>query len=106
MKNMLIEGWRGVNHSFALVNQCQILEMLRLPELRLFHRDLPFAMAHWSNLTHSPGFAPADWAQISGLQAPNAEPVDFSKEQTLGACPIGDVGVGHELARRRRLGAS
>lgn len=76
MKNMLIEGWRGVNHSFALVNQCQILEMLRLPDLQLFHRDLPFAMAHWNNLTHSPGFAPADWAKISGLQAPNVEPVD------------------------------
>ena len=76
MKNMLIEGWRGVNHSFALVNQCQILEMLRLPGLKLFHRDLPFAMAHWNALTHGPGFAPADWAQIAGLQAPTAEPVD------------------------------
>ena len=27
--NILIEGWRGINHSVALVNQWQILELLK-----------------------------------------------------------------------------
>ena len=76
MKTIGIEGWRGINHSFALVNQCQILEMLKRPGLRLFHRDLPFAMSHWNGKTHNPGFAPADWEQIAALQAPDDEPLD------------------------------
>jgi glycosyltransferase involved in cell wall biosynthesis len=76
MTRLLIEGWRGVNHSFALVNQCQILEMLRLPDLQLFHRDLPFAMAHWNRQSHDPGFAAADFARIDALAEPQGQPVD------------------------------
>jgi len=76
MTRLLIEGWRGVNHSFALVNQCQILELLRLPELQLFHRDMPFAMAHWTRNQLDPGFAPDDWARIAALEEPNGEAVD------------------------------
>ena len=28
-KNLLIEGWRGINHSFAMINQYQIRELLK-----------------------------------------------------------------------------
>ena len=28
-KNLLIEGWREINHSFALINQYQIRELLK-----------------------------------------------------------------------------
>ena len=31
--NILIEGWRGINHSVALVNQWQILELLKSNKL-------------------------------------------------------------------------
>jgi hypothetical protein len=40
--SLLIEGWRGLNHSYGLVNQYQILELLKIDGLRLFHHDLPF----------------------------------------------------------------
>lgn len=76
MMKIAIEGWRGVNHSYALVNQCQILEMLRLPDLQLFHRDLPFAMSHWNAKTHDPGFAQDDLTRIAALQEPGGEAVD------------------------------
>ena len=76
MMKLAIEGWRGVNHSYALVNQCQVLEMLRLPGLQLFHRDLPFAMPHWNAKTHAPGFAPEDLARIAALNEPGDEAVD------------------------------
>ncbi len=76
MTRLLIEGWRGVNHSFALVNQCQILELLRLPGVQLYHRDLPFAMAHWNSKTHDPGFAPDDAARIAALAEPGGAAVD------------------------------
>lgn len=76
MTRVLIEGWRGVNHSFAMVNQCQILELLRLPGVQLFHRDMPFAMAHWNSVQHDPGFAPDDAARIAALADPQGQPVD------------------------------
>ncbi|AKJ28526.1 glycosyltransferase [Caldimonas brevitalea] len=69
-KTLLIEGWRGVNHSFALVNQCQILELQKLGGVRLRHRDLPFAMPHWNAKTHSAGFSGEDSARIDSLPAP------------------------------------
>lgn len=75
-KNLLIEGWRGVNHSFALVNQCQILELLKFEDLRLFHRDLPFAMPHWNSNILDAGFQEEDRQRIAALAEPEGEAID------------------------------
>jgi glycosyltransferase involved in cell wall biosynthesis len=75
-KNLLIEGWRGVNHSFALVNQCQILELLKFEDLNLFHRDLPFAMAHWTVKALDAGFSEADRQRIDALSEPSGQKID------------------------------
>jgi glycosyltransferase involved in cell wall biosynthesis len=76
MKNLLIEGWRGVNHSFALVNQCQILELQKLDGLRLFHRDVPFAMPHWDAKSVGAGFSDEERARIDSLGEPGDQPLD------------------------------
>ena len=76
MMNLLVEGWRGVNHSFALVNQCQILELLKLPGVRLFHRDLPFAMPHWNAKTLDAGFSALDSQRIAALDEPRGQAID------------------------------
>ncbi len=47
MPSLIIEGWRFIPHSFAVVNQFQCLEMLNRPELEIFHRDVPFHVAGW-----------------------------------------------------------
>ena len=44
--NILIEGWRGINHSFSLVNQWQILELLK--NYNLFFKDIPFISDKWN----------------------------------------------------------
>lgn len=41
-KRLLIEGWRSIPHSYALVNQFQILELLAREQISLAHRDLPY----------------------------------------------------------------
>lgn len=56
MKQILIEGWRGINHSYAMVNQYQLAELAQLPNIALSHRDLPFASAGWSTTQNNPGF--------------------------------------------------
>ena len=66
-KRLLVEGWRGVSHSFAMVNQHQLLALQRLGGLLLHHRDLPFFMPHWNKLDTGAGFAPAQTAFIEGL---------------------------------------
>ncbi len=47
MPSLIIEGWRFIPHSFAVVNQFQCLQMLNRPELEIFHRDVPFHVTAW-----------------------------------------------------------
>jgi glycosyltransferase involved in cell wall biosynthesis len=77
MQRVLIEGWRGVSHSFALVNQCQILEMLKHPDIQLFHRDVPFAFPHWNKAGHDAGFNAVEQQQIAALGEPDDQPLDW-----------------------------
>ena len=46
-----VEGWRGIPHSYAIVNQFQCLQFLIEPNLTLRHVDLPFADAAWKPVT-------------------------------------------------------
>lgn len=77
MKRICIEGWRGVNHSIAMVNQFQILALLAEPGVRLYHRDVPYFLPHWDARQLSAGFAPDDAARIAALtEPPPGEPID------------------------------
>lgn len=64
---LVVEGWRGINHSFALIHQCQILELLRRRDVVLSCRDLPFALGHWNPRTVPAGFEPAEQAKIDAV---------------------------------------
>ena len=46
--SILVEGWRGINHSYALVNQYQLLQLKGASDIDLFHKDAPFHFAHWN----------------------------------------------------------
>lgn len=41
MKTLLVEGWRGVCHSYALVNQYHLFEFIASNAIKVFHRDMP-----------------------------------------------------------------
>ena len=70
LKTVCIDGWRGVNHSFAMVNQHQLLAMLDMPDLQLYHRDMPWFMRHWSRQAMTAGFSAAAQARIDAVPAP------------------------------------
>jgi len=57
---LLVKGWRGISHSYALVNQFQILHWRRQGMAEIAHTDMPFIMAHWANGENSAGFSFAD----------------------------------------------
>jgi glycosyltransferase involved in cell wall biosynthesis len=71
-RTLLIEGWRYIPHSYAIVNQFQCLEMLKIPWLRIFHRDMPYYQKHWQPVT--------------GLFSPESE-------ATIRSIPIGNIDV-------------
>ena len=76
VRSLAIEGWRGINHSIALVNQHQILELLKIDGLKLFHSDLPYAFPHWSRATNGSGLRPEQQAAIDAITIPGNDPVD------------------------------
>lgn len=49
-RKVLIEGWRFLSHSYAAVNQFQCLELLKHPNIALYHRDSPFFRPTWRPL--------------------------------------------------------
>ena len=72
-KTLLVEGWRGVNHSYALINQNQLLGLQRLAGLRVLHRDLPFAFRHWNKTENDAGFSSGDRMLLDGLREPDPD---------------------------------
>ena len=62
-----IEGWRGISHSYALVNQFQMLHWRKHHRAQIAHSDMPFIMAHWANGGNSAGFTQTD---LDIIQAP------------------------------------
>lgn len=71
-----VEGWRGVSHSFAMVNQHQLLAWQAHGGVALQHADLPFFRPHWNAGRHDPGLAPAQRAQLASLPPPDGRRPD------------------------------
>lgn len=65
-----VEGWRGISHSYALVNQFQLLHWKKSGTTAIHHIDMPFVMAHWSNGENSSGFNESDLALIEHISEP------------------------------------
>lgn len=75
-RSLVIEGWRGINHSIALVNQLQILELLTFDGLDLYHEDLPFAFPNWSRADNGSGLSVANQMLVDALRPPAGRAVD------------------------------
>ncbi len=74
---IIIEGWRFLSQSYAIVNQFQLLEMLKHPDLELYHQDVPYWKEHWQSIT---GLFP-ETAEIT-LKQIKAPPPNCSSEAT------------------------
>lgn len=49
MRTIVVEGWRLIPHSYAMVSQYMCLELLkRSSELVLYHQDVPFCVPRWT----------------------------------------------------------
>jgi glycosyltransferase involved in cell wall biosynthesis len=68
---LLIQGWRGINHSYALVNQFQLLEFVKRDDLAIAHEELPLPHEGWSRARNEAGFKPEDMARLDAIHAPD-----------------------------------
>lgn len=76
MKHVLIEGWRGISQSYAMVNQYQLLELGAMPGFSLQHRDLPFRYPNWNVTANDPGFPTEVRAKIEAIPPPDRDSYD------------------------------
>ncbi|MBO9999951.1 MAG: glycosyltransferase [Cyanobacteria bacterium SID2] len=47
---LFVEGWRFISQSYAVVNQFQLLELLKRSHVELFHREMPY-LQDWKPTT-------------------------------------------------------
>src|ERR1700728_1074687 len=67
-RTLLVEGWRFIPHSYAIVNQFQCLQFLQEPNLTLRHRDVPYFNPGWRATTGL--FERAAEEAIGGIAGP------------------------------------
>ena len=71
---IIVEGWRKIPHSYAMVNQFQLLEMCDRPELEIFHRDVPYLRPSWEPIAEL--FDSIDANKLEKISPPPHETVD------------------------------
>jgi glycosyltransferase involved in cell wall biosynthesis len=76
MFNLLVRGWRNINHSIALVNQYHLLAFTQRTDIRLFHEDMPFASPDWNPAANAAGFEEDQYTRINKLSGPGLEEID------------------------------
>lgn len=67
-RTLLVEGWRFIPHSYAVVNQFQCLQFLEEPNLNLRHRDVPYYRPTWKPTQGL--FDPPAEEKLRGIPAP------------------------------------
>ena len=69
MLKVCIEGWRGINHSYSIVNERQIIELSKL-NLILKHKDVPYYNPNWNRKINNNGFNELDNKIIQSVKKP------------------------------------
>jgi glycosyltransferase involved in cell wall biosynthesis len=46
-RSLCVESWRFISHSYALINQWQLLSLLKRKDVALSVRDAPYYLDHW-----------------------------------------------------------
>ncbi len=60
-----VEGWRFINHSYAVVNRNHLRWLMQDPRLQVSHREMPLYSANWTNNPSSK--YPPEFAQALSL---------------------------------------
>ena len=67
--DILIEGWRKINHSYSLVNQWQLLNLVNY-KFKLFHKDMKPPSEYWNSIQNFGGLNLDKMEIISKIPTP------------------------------------
>lgn len=70
MKKLLVEGWRGISHSYAMVNQYELIEFKK-QNIDLHFKDLPFYKESWADEKNHCGFSQQSLEELYSIQEPS-----------------------------------
>ena len=72
---LLVQGWTGINHSYAMVNQYQLLELAQDPSLALYTEQMPLYDSRWTASKNHSGFGAAQQQVLDGIAPWAGQPV-------------------------------
>lgn len=75
-KSLWVQGWIGINHSYAMVNQYQLLALAQIPDFRLSYTELPMFDPRWSKATLAAGFSPQERSVLESFTEHGSELAD------------------------------
>jgi len=73
---LLVRGWRDINHSYSLINQFQLLELIKKDEITLYHQNMPYFLSSWSPKVNNSGLDNDNKDIINSIKEYNNEDVD------------------------------
>ena len=91
-RSLLVQGWTGINHSYAMVNQYQLLAMSKDPSLELFQQEMPYFNSNWSKEKNGAGFSEAERRTLAEIKTYAGEPVS-AIYRIHTPCSLDHVGV-------------
>lgn len=73
--SLLVQGWTGINHSYAMVNQYQLLELAQNPGLALYSEQMPLFDARWNASSLNSGFGPVQQQVLDSIRKYEGQPL-------------------------------
>ena len=115
MKSLCIEGWRNLNHSYSIVNQWQLLQLVK-SKINLFHKDIKPIRDYWNEKRNFGGFNSDQIKIINKIPTPEKNkrfdvvyrinaPYDFSESNSERLFVFGTSEYG-TLKKNQFIGAS
>jgi len=73
-QTLWVQGWTGINHSYAMVNQYQLLELAKNSSINLRYTELPVSDGRWSKENIGAGFNASEQSLLANIQPYQNEP--------------------------------
>ena len=74
MIKICIEGWRYINHSYAMVNQHQLIQLKKFP-VYLKHKDISYFNKQWNEKKNFNGFSKQDNEILRNIKSPELDEI-------------------------------
>ena len=75
-RSLLVQGWTGINHSYAMVNQYQLLELVKDTSIHVWTQEMSLYDPRWTREKNGSGFSEHESAVLAALPTYTGANVD------------------------------